>query len=161
MTPGAGLYRSCLTALVACQAQAAVALPWGAVEPSPEPPAPPSQWRDSPTASPASPGWNLLNPADSQSPGLPPWQLVPANEVIDPPTNSGAAPPLLSVAEVQDLLANQLPSRDDYLPLLPEALPFLGELLEDGDEGVARRARALVADLEKAAGESLEPYLKA
>jgi U3 small nucleolar RNA-associated protein 10 len=50
---------------------------------------------------------------------------------------------------------------DDYLPLLPEALPFLGELLEDGDEGVARRARALVADLEKAAGESLEPYLKA
>ena len=49
----------------------------------------------------------------------------------------------------------------DYLPLLPDALPFLGELLEDGDDGVARRARALVADLEAAAGESLDPYLKA
>ena len=48
-----------------------------------------------------------------------------------------------------------------YLPLLPDALPFLGELLEDGDDGVARRARALVADLEAAAGESLDPYLKA
>ena len=152
MTPGAGLYRSCLTALVACQAPAAVALPWGAVEPSPEPPAPPPQWHGTPTAPAASPGWNLLNPADSQSLGLRPWQLVPANEVIDPPTSSGAAPPLLSLAEVQDLLASQLPSRDDYLPLLrlgqlptarliPEAFGQLSfQQVSPGDGGEANGA---------------------
>ncbi len=152
MTPSAGLYRSCLTALVTCQAPTALALPWGPVEPSPEPPAPPPQWRDGPTAPAAGPGWNLLNPADSQSPGLRPWQLVPANEVIDPPTTSGAAPPLLSLAEVQDLLASQLPSRDDYLPLLrlgqlptarliPEAFGQLSfQQVSPGDGGEANGA---------------------
>ena len=116
MTPSAGLYRSCLTALVACQAPAAVALQWGPVEPPPEPLAPP-QWREI-TPPPAPPGWDLLNPAEPQSPGLRPWQLVPASEVIAPPSSKDAAPPLLSLAQVQDLLATQLPSRDDYLPLL-------------------------------------------
>ena len=152
MTPRVGLYRSCLTALVACQAPAALALQWGPVEPPPEPPALPPQWRDSPTAPAASPGWNLLNPADPQSPGLRPWQLVPASEVIAPPTSKDAAPPLLSLAQVQDLLATQLPSRDDYLPLLrlgqlptarliPEAFGQLSfQQVSPGDGGEANGA---------------------
>ena len=49
---------------------------------------------------------------------------------------------------------------DDYLPLLPDALPFLGELLEDPSPAVSARAAAAVSGLEAAAGESLAQYLR-
>ncbi len=44
--------------------------------------------------------------------------------------------------------------------LLPEALPFLGELLEEPDEATAGAAKALVARLQQLSGENLEGYLK-
>lgn len=51
--------------------------------------------------------------------------------------------------------------REEYGLLLPEALPFLSELLEDGDAGVAAAAAALVSRLEELTGEPFDQYLKA
>ncbi|KAG2486505.1 hypothetical protein HYH03_014807 [Edaphochlamys debaryana] len=50
--------------------------------------------------------------------------------------------------------------REEYLVLLPEALPFLAEALEDADAGVAARVRQVVAQLEEISGEKLDEYLK-
>ncbi len=54
--------------------------------------------------------------------------------------------------------------REEYGLLLPEALPFLAELLEDEDAGVAAAAAGLVSRLEELTGEgagSFDQYLKA
>eukprot|EP00951_Prasinocladus_malaysianus_P016280 scaffold126563_cov31-Prasinocladus_malaysianus.AAC.1 len=50
---------------------------------------------------------------------------------------------------------------EEYLTLLPEAIPFLAELLEDPNQEVEARAQELVKDLEVLAGESLDPFMKA
>lgn len=47
---------------------------------------------------------------------------------------------------------------EDFLPLLPETIPFLAELLEDEEETVEKAARKAVQDLEKVVGEPLEKY---
>lgn len=49
---------------------------------------------------------------------------------------------------------------EEYLVMLPEAIPFLAELLEDTTYEVEARAQALVKQLEGIAGESLDPYMK-
>ena len=140
MTPSLGFYHSCLAALVACQAPAAVALQWEPVEPPPEPPAPPPHWRDNRTAPSASPGWNRLNPSDPQSPGLasapalPLWELAPTNaaphgpsslqweavapnqEIAAPTAEATALAAPTSQAEVQELLSSLWPSAIDYQP---------------------------------------------
>lgn len=51
--------------------------------------------------------------------------------------------------------------REEYLVLLPEALPFLAELVEDVEVGVQERAKQLLRQLEELSGESLEQYLQA
>jgi U3 small nucleolar RNA-associated protein 10 len=51
--------------------------------------------------------------------------------------------------------------REEYLMLLPEALPFVAELIEDGEVAVEGAAQGLVAQLEALSGERLEQYLKA
>ncbi|GIL74166.1 hypothetical protein Vretimale_4805 [Volvox reticuliferus] len=61
---------------------------------------------------------------------------------------------LEAVAQLVDRL------REEYLVLLPEALPFLSELLEDTDAAVAARVREVVALLEEISGEKLDEYLK-
>jgi U3 small nucleolar RNA-associated protein 10 len=50
---------------------------------------------------------------------------------------------------------------EEYLVLLPEAIPFLAELMEDTSHAVEARTQELVAQLEAIAGESLDPYMKA
>ena len=47
-----------------------------------------------------------------------------------------------------------------YLSLLPEAIPFLSELLEDPEFVVEKRAQEVIKQLEDLSGESLEEYLK-
>jgi U3 small nucleolar RNA-associated protein 10 len=51
--------------------------------------------------------------------------------------------------------------REDYLNLLPEALGFIAELVEDGELAVEAAAQGLLAQLESMSGEKLEQYLKA
>lgn len=48
----------------------------------------------------------------------------------------------------------------DYLPLLPESIPVLAELLEDEDETVEKACRKAVQEMEKVLGEPIEKYFK-
>ena len=47
-----------------------------------------------------------------------------------------------------------------HLLLILQALPFLAELLEDEDAGVAAAAAGLVSRLEQLTGEGFDDYLK-
>ena len=55
-------------------------------------------------------------------------------------------------------LVNRL--AEEYLTMLPEAIPFLAELLEDTDQRVEARAQEVVKLLEGVSGESLDEYMK-
>ncbi|RZC33246.1 HEAT repeat-containing protein 1 -like [Asbolus verrucosus] len=48
----------------------------------------------------------------------------------------------------------------DYLPLLPETIPVLAELLEDEEETVEKACRKAVQEMEKILGEPIEKYFK-
>ena len=50
---------------------------------------------------------------------------------------------------------------EEYLVLLPEAIPFLAELCEDPDEGVEAAARRLVKRLSELSGEDLHAAMTA
>ena len=47
----------------------------------------------------------------------------------------------------------------EWLNLLPEMLPVIAELLEDGDEGVERETVAWTRGIEEVTGEGLEGML--
>lgn len=47
---------------------------------------------------------------------------------------------------------------EDFLPLLPETIPFLAELLEDEEETVEKACQKAVQELEKVLGEPLKKY---
>lgn len=46
----------------------------------------------------------------------------------------------------------------DFLPLLPPAVPFLAEVLNDDDERVEKETRKMLLKLEELLGEPLQPY---
>ncbi|CAG9768927.1 unnamed protein product [Ceutorhynchus assimilis] len=48
--------------------------------------------------------------------------------------------------------------REDFLPLLPETIPFLAELLEDEDERVEKSCQKAIREMEKVLGEPLQKY---
>ena len=64
---------------------------------------------------------------------------------------------LRAIATVEGLIERMC---EEYLLLLPEALPFLAELLEDPEHQVAAATQLLIRKLEELSGESLEQYLK-
>ncbi|KAF8067371.1 hypothetical protein HT031_002419 [Scenedesmus sp. PABB004] len=70
----------------------------------------------------------------------------------------GPRPRLLALGAVSRL-AELL--REEYLMLLPEALPYVAELLEEPELAVEAAAQGLVAQLEALSGEKLDQYLKA
>lgn len=49
---------------------------------------------------------------------------------------------------------------EEYVLLLPEAMPFLAELLEDPELHIQNGTRALLRNLEETTGENLGDYLK-
>ncbi|KAL8520276.1 hypothetical protein ACS0TY_010994 [Phlomoides rotata] len=49
--------------------------------------------------------------------------------------------------------------KEEYLVLLPETIPFLGELLEDVEEAVKSLAQEILKEMESMSGESLREYL--
>ncbi|XP_042487302.1 uncharacterized protein At3g06530 [Macadamia integrifolia] len=49
--------------------------------------------------------------------------------------------------------------KEEYLVLLPESIPFLGELLEDVESSVKSLAQEILKDMETLSGESLRQYL--
>lgn len=48
--------------------------------------------------------------------------------------------------------------REEFLPLLPETVPFLAELLEDEIETVEKTSERVVQELEAALGEPISKY---
>ena len=49
--------------------------------------------------------------------------------------------------------------QEEYLVLVPEALPFLSELLEDEDARVEKRAVEVINAMSEKSGEDLQQYL--
>lgn len=49
--------------------------------------------------------------------------------------------------------------KEEYLVLLPETIPFLGELLEDVELPVKSLAQDIVKEMETMSGENLREYL--
>lgn len=47
---------------------------------------------------------------------------------------------------------------EEFMPLLPETVPFLAELLEDEDEVTEKNAQNAVRTLEEILGEPLQKY---
>ena len=74
-------------------------------------------------------------------------------------TRSSEAPRRLQALAVLAGLVERV--REEYLVLLPEALPFLAELVEDPEHAVEAATQSLLRRLEELSGESLEHYLKA
>ncbi|KAL1109945.1 hypothetical protein AAG570_014102 [Ranatra chinensis] len=66
--------------------------------------------------------------------------------------------PLVRIAGLKTVheLARKL--GEDFLPLLPEAVPFLAELLEDDEESVEKECQRVVADMEAILGEPIQKY---
>lgn len=63
---------------------------------------------------------------------------------------------ILGLRIVKYLLENL---KEEYLVLLPETIPFLGELLEDVELSVKSLAQDILKDMESMSGESLRQYL--
>ena len=70
----------------------------------------------------------------------------------------GARAKLLALGAVSRLVAAL---REEWLVLVPEVLPFLAELVEDGEAAVEAAAQGLLAQLEEVSGEKLDAYLRA
>ncbi|GAU40065.1 hypothetical protein TSUD_258580 [Trifolium subterraneum] len=49
--------------------------------------------------------------------------------------------------------------KEEYLVLLAETIPFLGELLEDVELSVKSLAQEILREMESMSGESLQQYL--
>lgn len=49
---------------------------------------------------------------------------------------------------------------EEYIVLLPEAMPFLAELLEDPELDIQNATKILLKKLEDVSGENLDEYLK-
>jgi len=54
-------------------------------------------------------------------------------------------------------LANHL--KEDYMVLIPETVPFIAELIEDGDQAVQIACKRFVKKLEETSGEDISSYL--
>ncbi|KAL0382271.1 UNVERIFIED_CONTAM: hypothetical protein Scaly_0514400 [Sesamum calycinum] len=63
---------------------------------------------------------------------------------------------ILGLRIVKSLLENL---KEEYLVLLPETIPFLGELLEDAELSVKSLAQEILKEMETMSGESLRQYL--
>lgn len=63
---------------------------------------------------------------------------------------------ILGLRIVKYLLENL---KEEYLVLLAETIPFLGELLEDVELSVKSLAQEILKDMEFLSGESLQEYL--
>ncbi|XP_034311475.2 HEAT repeat-containing protein 1 [Magallana gigas] len=47
---------------------------------------------------------------------------------------------------------------EDYMPLLPETIPFLAELMEDEEEEVEKMCQSVISQMERTLGEPLQKY---
>ncbi|PIN11747.1 hypothetical protein CDL12_15648 [Handroanthus impetiginosus] len=78
------------------------------------------------------------------------------HEVLMHTRSEKIRPRMLGLRIVKHLLENL---KEEYLVLLPETIPFLGELLEDSELSVKSLAQDIIKDMETLSGESLRQYL--
>ena len=64
------------------------------------------------------------------------------------------------IAAVRTVITYATLSGGEFLSLLPETLPFVSELMEDGNREVESLCYTLIRKLEDLSGESLQEYLK-
>ena len=48
---------------------------------------------------------------------------------------------------------------EDYLPFIPEAMPFIADLSEDDSEQIELHLKQLITDIEQLIGEPINKYL--
>lgn len=81
----------------------------------------------------------------------------PLHHAVLMATRASSADARCAALETTMAICNLL--QEEYLPLLPEALPFLSELLEDEDSRVEKRTVEVLKEMEKISGEDLKQYL--
>lgn len=67
--------------------------------------------------------------------------------------------PQVRILALQTLHALFARLSEDYVPLLPETLPVLAELMEDENENVERECKNIIRSLEEITGEDIEKHL--
>lgn len=65
----------------------------------------------------------------------------------------------VKVAAVQILTDLFTKIGEEYLSLLPETIPYLAELLENGDSDVEKASHSLKKCIESISGEKIDEYL--
>ena len=80
------------------------------------------------------------------------------NAVILKSMRSDRAAVRLAAVQTERVLTERL--GEEWLALLPEMLPFVGEALEDDDEMVEEEVQRWVVVIERVLGESLNPMLQ-
>ncbi|KAL0547236.1 hypothetical protein IC582_017165 [Cucumis melo] len=78
------------------------------------------------------------------------------HEVLMQTRSDKVRPRILGLRIVKYFLENL---KEEYLVLLPETIPFLGELLEDVEPSVKSLAQDILKEMEVMSGESLRQYL--
>lgn len=81
----------------------------------------------------------------------------PLHHAVLMATRSHVADSRCAALEIVLSICNTL--QEEYLTLLPEALPFLSELLEDEDSRVEKRTVEVLKTMETVSGEDLKQYL--
>lgn len=81
----------------------------------------------------------------------------PLHHAVLMATRAATAESRCAALEVVVAICNTL--QEEYLTLLPEALPFLSELLEDEDSRVEKRTVEVLKTMEAVSGEDLKQYL--
>lgn len=81
----------------------------------------------------------------------------PLHHAVLMATRGSSADSRCAALEIISFICNTL--QEEYLPLLPEALPFLSELLEDEDSRVEKRTVEVLKMMEIVSGEDLKQYL--
>ncbi len=63
------------------------------------------------------------------------------------------------LAALQVLRRLILVSGEDYLPIIPETIPFISELSEDDSNSIEDFVKTIINDLEQILGEPITKYL--
>jgi len=70
------------------------------------------------------------------------------------------ARPAVRLAVLEVLHAAVTDRGDTYMPVLPDAVPFLQEILEDDDQAVEARCRTFIQHMEETFGQNIESYFQ-
>jgi len=85
-----------------------------------------------------------------------PYRFVIKLQVLMQTRSDKVRPKLLGLKVVRYMVQHL---KEEYVVLLPETIPFLGELLEDVELPVKTLSQEILKEMETLSGESLRQYL--